>query len=1126
MESAQSSCYVCNGEGGVVVACRRCNAENPDGARFCDACGAALDLSCTACGAINRSSARFCGHCGAPLAGTDARTSTAAWAGREEISASEMALSLGERKDVTVLFADVRGSTQLIEALDPEAAMHQLDPAVQAMADAVVRSGGVVNRTQGDGIMALFGVPSACEDHAVRACLAARAMIDAVAALGDENIAIRVGLDSGEVVVRPTGRDESDYDATGVVTHVAHRMEQHATPGTVLLTGRTARLARGYVDLALRGPMAVKGISEPIETFRLISATARPTWEVRSSMHRLNRFVGRATELAQLSAALARAELGRGQVVTIIADAGFGKSRLVHEFLGTLPTATWNVLRVAAMSQAVGAPYSLAAELLRSLLGVGAADDRAEIARKLDQTLAIMAGYARPDLAPLKSLLDLPVDDDEEWLRLDPPERRNRLIAAVRAIVLREATLRPLVLFTDDYHWVDQSSAEVLGAIVDGLGAARLLMLVTTRPDRRPHWGARSYSLELQLAALEPESAETLLRELIDASAGLDSLRQQISVQAGGVPLYIEELARSLSESGAVITDAARLNATKRLDATDVPASIKAIIAARIDRLPHARRRLLQIASVIGSNVPLKLLQAVADSADGQLESELTELQRAEFLYEVHMPSGTEYTFRHGLIQTVAYEEMLRKHRRDLHARVLAAMENVFADRREEMTERFADHAMRGEAWDAAASYALKAGDRAIARWSWREAIGFFETAIQAVAHVPESPEKTKRSIEARLRLRVALPAAADLPGVVRCLDEARNLASATGDGIRLAEIDLHRCLGLTKMGLLDQAAEAGQRGYAAARDAGESGFLVNASFALAQAYWYQGQFRQSEKLLADCLKDVQGQLRIANTGTTGTVSVLHLVCVAKTHAITGEFAKALAASGEAKRIAEETRKPFDLSYAGVGAGFCLLLHEEPLAAVEELEEALRLARTGDIALLIPSAMRYLGPAYAMSGRLVDANDLLHEAIDRTTAHGLLGMRIWSSAALASVQMLSSALTKARETSLSTLELAGQYGFRPVEAQLMRLIGNLHERSRDDHADEAEQWYRRAILLSDELGMRPEAAQSRRDLARFLRRCGRSEEAGLQEAAAQDLRRAMGLIGQVRHEERAKLLAS
>ncbi len=915
-----------------MTSCRHCNQENPDGARFCDACGAALGASCAACGAINRPSARFCCQCGVPLGGGNVQLSIAAPAMQQQIDA----FPEGERKQVTVLFGDVRGSMRLIETLDPEAAMHQLGPAVQAMSDAVVRFGGIVNRTQGDGIMALFGVPSACEDHAVRACLAARAMIDSVADLGDPNIAIRVGLDSGEVVVFPTGQDASDYDASGVIAHVAHRMENLAAPGTVLLTDRTARLARGYIDLASIGPNAVTGISQPIETFRLLAATARPSWEVRCSVHRLNRFVGRAMEIAQLSGALGQAGLGRGQVVVIIADAGFGKSRLVHEFLGSLPSATWSILRVAAMSHATGVPYRLAAELLRSLLGVDATDNRADLARKLDQTLAVLAASSKSGLAPLQSLLDLPVDD-QEWLGLDPSERRNRLIAALRSIVLREATLRPLVVFIDDYHWVDQSSAEVLGAIVDGLGAAKLLMIVNSRPDQLPRWGERSYCRVLHLPALEPDSAETLLREVIDASAGLDSLRQQIITQAAGVPLYIEELARSLSESGAVVADGARLNLAKRLDGTNVPASVKTAIAARIDRLPPARRRLLQVASVIGHDAPLSVLQAIADLPDVQLERELVELQRAEFLCELNFPAGTEYTFRHALIQAVAYEEMLRKHRRELHARVLGAMESLFPDRLDEMTERLADHALSGEDWDAAASYALKAGDRAIARWSWREAIGFFDKAIEALAHLPDSPDKAKRSIEARLRLRVALPAAADLPRWVRCLDEARELSSAIGDLPRLAEIDTSK--------------------------------------------WYHGDFRQSEQLLVDRLNDASGEFRLAHTGTTGTASVLHLVCLSKTYAITGEFAKAFDTINEASRIAEETRKPFDISYCGVGKGYCFLLHEEPLSAVKELEKALQLARTDDISLLIPSAMRYLGPAYALSRRLVDANDLLHEAI-------------------------------------------------------------------------------------------------------------------------------------------------
>jgi class 3 adenylate cyclase/tetratricopeptide (TPR) repeat protein len=995
---------------------------------------------------------------------------------------------------------------QLIAALDPETAMHQLGPALQAMADSVIRFGGVVNRTQGDGIMALFGAPTACEDHAVRACLAARAMIDAVANLSDPNLAIRVGLDSGDVVVFPTGHDDSDYDASGVTAHVAHRMENLAAPGTVLLTERTARLARGYVDLTSLGPTAVKGITEPIETFRLLSATARPSWEVRSSVSRLNRFVGRSTELAQLSSSLGRALLGRGQVVMIVAEAGFGKSRLVHEFLSSLPVTTWRALRVAAVPQESGVPYRSAAKLLRSLLGVDTTDDPAVVARKLEQTLAVLAGNSKADLAPLQSLLDLAADD-QEWLGLHPPERRVRLIAALRRIVLREATVRPLVMVIDDYHWIDQSSLEVLSAIVDGLGAAKLLMVVTSRPDQRPNWGQRSYCLELHLPALEPDSAEVLLREMIDGSGKLDSLREQVMTQAAGVPLYIEELARAVLEGGVVLTDD-RLTLSKRVGGANVPASVRTAIAARIDRLPPKARRLLHVASVIGQDVPPKVLQAVADLPDDEFETQLAELQRAEFLYELNYPTGTQYTFKHALIQAVAYEEILRKQRRDLHARVLAAMESEFADRPEQMTERFADHAMLGENWTNAALYALKAGDRAIARWSWREAIAYFDKAIEAIEHLDDSPEKVERSIEARLRLRVALPAAADLPRWVRCLDEARQLAHALGNTSRLAEIDTSKCIALTKMGLLKESIEAGQQGHAASVELDAPALMLNASFALAQAFWYQGNFRESERLLAARMKDVSGELRLAHTGTTGTASVLHLVCLSKTHAMTGQFNKAFDAINEAGRIAEETRRPFDISYCGVGKGFYLLLHDEPLAAVKELETALQLARSNDISLLIPSAMRYLGPAYALTHRLIDANDLLHEAIERTTAHGLLGMRIWSSAALGAVQTSSAAIDKARQTLLNAFELAEQHRFRPVQAIVMRSLGILHEKCGD--SETAEQHYRRAILLSDELGMQPELAHARMVLAMLLRRVGRRDEAAKLQASFHDSRRAMG----------------
>ena len=1079
--------------------CRHCQAMNPEGGRFCETCGVALEGQCAACGAIHRPNAYFCAQCGASL--DAAQTLLPAPAAPQEARLSDE----GERKQVSVLFADIRDSTRLIETLDPEAAMRQLDPALRAMAAAVTRFGGMVNSVRGDGIMALFGAPAACEDHAVRACLAACAMIEATERLNDPGIRLRVGIDSGEVVIRSTGRDESDYDVTGVIAHVANRMEQQATPGSAFMTERTARLARGHVSMASLGRLAVKGLSEPLEMFQLLAATARPSWEARCSLHALNAFVGRRAERLEMAAALGRAGRGRGQTVTLVADAGFGKSRLAHEFLRELPGGGWHVLRVAALSHTAGVPYQLAAELLRALLAIDAADDRAAIARKLEHTLVLIDPEAGVEVAPLQSLLELPVRE-AHWPQLPPPVRRSRTIAALRTLVLREAASRPLILLLEDYHWADPSSAALLDALVQGMGAAKLLLLVTSRPERPPPWERREGCLQLQLPALEPDSAAALLRELIGASAGLEPLRRQILAQAGGVPLFIEEIARSLLESGVVAAASTGPRPGGRPAKVVIPASVQAIIATRIDRLPPARRRLLHVASVIGMDVPLKLLQAVAGLPPERLDGEIAALLAAGFLAELNVPSAREYTFRHVLIQTIAYEEMLRTTRRELHARVMDAMQAVFADRLDELTERLAGHAMRGQVWPAAVAYALRAGDRATARWSWREAIAFYDRAIEALTHLPESPQTIQTAIEARLRLRVALPGVADLPRIARCLEEARSLAAGRNDPAQLAEIDTSMCLTLTKMGQLGPAIEAGWQAHARSRATGAHAPLLNASFALAQACWYRGEFRQSETLLLERLPDVRGELRLKNTGTTGTASVLALVCLSKTCAITGRFPQALAFVAEARGIAQDSGKPFDLSYCGVGHGFCLLMHDDPRGAIAELEESLRLAQAADIALLIPSSQRYLGRAYALAGRLRDARELLRDAIERTTSAGLLGMRLWSQAALAQLQLLE-ASGEAGATLAATLELADRHGFRPLQAHLLRLLGNLH--ALDGEAAAAESLYRQALEFAQPLDMVPETAHARRDLAALLRRAGRDEEAARQDTARRALDRAM-----------------
>ncbi len=1054
-----------------MTKCVRCQFLNAKENRFCEFCGDALgESTCASCNSKVHTWARFCWYCG-----------TIQGAGRTKDS-KYLGVNVhqdGERKQVSVLFADIRGATSLIQSLDPEVAMQQLDPVLSLMSKAVTKYGGLVNSVQGDGIMALFGAPAACEDHAVRACLAACEIHELVKEAKSIHVQVRIGIDSGELVVRTTGSDVSDVGVTGVVAHVAHRMEQHATAGTTCITVRTARLARGYVDLAPLGRLVIRGLEEPLESFKLLNVLVRSSWEIRVAAQALNRFVGRGAELSQLSTLLGRAELGHGQVITIIADAGFGKSRLIHQFLLTLPTGLWNVLRAAAVPYTSRAPYHLATEILKARCGLEDGDDRENMERKMVRSLAIIDPQARMDVAPLRALLGLEVEGSD-WSNLAPTVRRNRTIASLRAMLLSDATVRPLIVHIEDYQWIDPASAGFLDALIDGAGAAKILVIITTRKDGRPHWTHRSYCHLVHLLALEPENSKVLLQELVGELSVSRELQQQILDQAGGVPLFIEEIVRSLVESNAIAPAVPAGSTAPASTKVLIPASLQSTIAARIDRLPAPRRRLLQIASVIGQDVPLNILEAVADIPPEQIAHEISGLLDSEFLYELNLQSGLVYTFKHALIHAVVYEEMLRLNRRDLHARVMRAIERLYSERLHEFTERLVDHAQKGEVWESSVSYGITAGDRAIERWAWKEAVVFYEIAIHALTNLPDNETNCALAIDARLRLRVALPGVAGLARISDSLAEAKEIAEASNHREKLPEIITSQCLAFTKLGQLDKAIAAGRTSQAMTEKMGDKSAHLNASFALAQAYWYQGGFDHAQKLLTDRIEDIRGPLRRQNTGTTGTASMLALVCLAKTYAITGQRDKAFSTILEARSIAQETSKPFDLSYCGVGFGFCLLLQDQPEAAAAELEVALELAHRGDIALLVPSSLRYLGRAYTLVGRLDDARIVLEDALERTRSAGLLGMQLWSSAAFAHLQSIAGS-SEARDCILDVLSQSRLHGFRPVEVHALRLFAN-HVVNRENDLQQGEALYRQSLALANQLGMVPEAILIQRDM--------------------------------------------
>src|SRR5215472_989542 len=610
--------------------CSRCATENRDGVRFCEECGARFTQTCAACGADVVPDKRFCGACGSPVVGQPAKR----FASPERYTPSRLAEKIltskssleGERKHVTVLFADLKGSLELFADRDPEEARTLVDPVIEQMIEAVHRYEGTVNQVMGDGIMALFGAPVAHEDHAVRACYAALRMQESarhyaeqVRRVAGTPLSIRVGLNSGEVVVRSIGNDlRMDYTAVGQTTHLAARMEQAAVPGSILLTANTLRLTEGYIKVTPLFPIAIKGLKDPVEVYVLTGTGPAGSRLQAAATRGLTRFVGREAELERLWQATDRAAAGHGEVVALVGEAGVGKSRLYLEFTHSHRLREWLILEGASASYGKATPYLPVINLLKTYFQVGARDDARMVREKVTGKLLTLERSLEAELPVLLALLDVPVEDPQ-WQGMDPLQRRHRTFEAVKRLLLRESQVQPVLVLFEDLHWIDAETQAFLDSLVESLPAARLLLLVNYRPEYQHGWSGKTYYRQLRIDTLPPESADELLDGLLGNDAGLESLKRLLIERTGGNPFFLEEAVRTLVETKALAGERGAYRLERPIQGLQVPVSVQAMLAARIDRLAPDDKRILQCAAVVGKDVPIALLRAVAGVDDEAL---------------------------------------------------------------------------------------------------------------------------------------------------------------------------------------------------------------------------------------------------------------------------------------------------------------------------------------------------------------------------------------------------------------------------------------------------------------------------------------------------------------------------
>jgi class 3 adenylate cyclase/tetratricopeptide (TPR) repeat protein len=1031
----------------------------------------------------------------------------------EKILRSRSALE-GERKQVTVLFADLKGSLELLADRDPEEARQLLDPVLERMMAAVHRYEGTVNQVMGDGIMALFGAPIAHEDHAVRACYAALAMHTAIRAYAEVarrthgiTVQMRVGLNSGEVVVRAIGNDlHMDYTAVGQTTHLAARMEQLASPGSTLLTADTLRLVEGLVQVTALGPIPVKGLPDPVEVFELIGASALRRRFQAAAARGLTPFVGRQQELDAIHQALARAQTGHGQVVTLVGEAGVGKSRLVYECVHSHHTQGWRVLESASVSYGKATPYFPVIDLLKRYCHVDDGDDARTVRAKVTGQVLTLDETLQDTLPALLALLDA-VPDDSPFLTLDPPQRRQRTLDGLKRVLLRESQVQPLLLVFEDLHWIDSETQALLDRLVESLPTTRLLLLVNYRPEYQHGWGSKTYYTQLRLDPLPPASAETFLAALLGDDPSLAPLKQLLIARTEGNPFFLEESVRTLVETGVLVGESGTYRLAKPLQGMPVPATVQAVLAARIDRLPPEDKRLLQTAAVIGTDVPFALLQAIAELPEVALHRGLTHLQAAEFLYETHLFPELEYTFKHALTHEVAYGSLLLERRRVLHARLVEALEALAPERVAEQVERLAHHALRGAVWDKAVTYCQQAGARAWDRAAFREAVAAFEQALQALAHLPEPGDTRVLALDLRLALGGALAALGEHRRHLALLGEAEALARTLDDRTRLGRVLVGMANVLRVTGDLDGAIAAGQQALTLTAALGESALQVQASYRLGQAYYAIGDFGRAAALL---WRNVEAADRESGPPSTDLL-IESRAWLARTLSALGAFAEGRRHGEEALHLATMEGRGDTPIIAHTWLGHVYLAQGDLEQAIRVLEQGLALCRASGNRDWLRPIVAGLGYASALQGRLAEGYALLEEGISESIRTGGLRGLAYRVAWLSEVCRLMGRSEEAWQHAHQALDLARQHKERADEALALHQLGTVHAHADSPAVAQAAAHYRQALALAEELGMRPLQAHCHHGLGRLYGQTGRGEEARAEVSAAIVLYRAMDM---------------
>jgi len=1108
--------------------CPKCQFDNPEGMQFCGQCAAKLERICPQCNFPNPPEFKFCGKCAhdlrepkatPPIDYSRPQTYTPKFLA-DKILTTRSALE-GERKLVTVLFADVANYTSMSEKLDPEEVHQIMDGCFKLLIDQIHRYEGTIDKFTGDGVMALFGAPVAHEDHAQRACYASLAIQRALEGYGEKirkecgvEFKMRVGLNSGPVIVGAVGDDlRMDYTAIGDTVNLASRMQSMARPGIILVSADTHRMARDFFTFEPLGKIEVKGKEEPVEAYQLIEATRVETRLEAAIARGLTRFVGREKEMAILKEAFEKAKSGSGQVVGIVGEAGVGKSRLVLELRQMLAQDEYTYLDGHCLHYGSSMPYVPLLDILRSYFDIGEGEREFVIKKKMAETISHLDEELKGILPPLHDLFSLKVED-EGYLWLEPQKKRERIFEAMRDLLVRESQRKPLVLAVDDLQWIDRTSDEFLNYFIGWLAGSHIMLVLLYRPEYVHQWGSKSYYSQIGVEQLSTSASAELVRAMLEEGEVAPELREVILDRAAGNPLFMEEFTHTLLENGSIRKKDHQYVLTRKVSEIQVPDTIQGIIAARMDRLEENLKRTMQVASVIGRDFAYRILHTITGMQE-ELKSYLMNLQGLEFIYEKSLFPELEYVFKHTLTQEVAYSSLLVKRRKGLHDRIGQAIEELYPDKLEEFYEALAYHYLRGENWEKAYQYLLASAIKVGMRYSLWEAFRFGKEGINVLSKMSQTEENKRRSIDARGMLALVMMALGYPEDSLEILQEGERLSRELGDEKSLARFHGHIGTYHTWTGDTQESVKYLEGAFQAAERAQDVELMAPIAFQLCVTYGNQGYVRKAAEVAAKVIALLESTQRESESLGWGLFNLYSALLASYGNALAwmGDFEEGQAQCEKALRFAAKLNDLGGMGFVEYLYAWCYMLQGDGRKGIEHMQSAIKHLEEAQIVSILGGAWTSLGFGYGLLGQIDTALNHMKKGLETDLALGCPSGFYFHYGWLSILYLESGDLEDARSCAEKTLELAQKEHSKLWEAGAWLVLGSIMGKTDKTRSAEAEQYILQGMKSLDEAEARALYVLAHPYLGEFYVDTGQRQKALETLEKAQQMMEEMGMTG-------------